>query len=270
VDIVPLRVSLSGHRTFADLVTACGEEMAAALANPAAALEDIVGGLGVPRDPSRHPLVQTLFNVFNFASPRLELAGLTVVPQTAGLPGSPFDLTAYLLESDGDYTVELVYNPDLFDDSRMEALLAAYLSVLVSPDEPSVTPWLLEGVAQPSIPAQRARGKREQASTATEECVRAIWMELLGHSDFGVTDNFFDVGGSSMMMVPLQSRVAAVLHREVTVVELFSLPTVRALAASVDQSSNPGQEDGIDRALARARARATAGRRRDVTGGQDT
>jgi hypothetical protein len=73
-----------------------------------------------------------------------------------------------------------------------------------------------------------------------------------------------------MLMVPLQSRVAAVLHREVTVVELFSLPTVRALAASVDRSSNAGQQDGIDRAVARARTRATAGRRRDVTAGEDT
>ncbi|MGE5828015.1 MAG: AMP-binding protein, partial [Micromonosporaceae bacterium] len=87
-------------------------------------------GLGVERDLSRNPLVQVLFNMYNFAQPRLALPGVVAEPVPAGLPGSLFDLTLYLAENvRRGWDLQVVYNPDLYDTQRIDALLAGYLTL---------------------------------------------------------------------------------------------------------------------------------------------
>ena len=51
--------------------------------------------------PARAPLVQVLFNVYNFPQPRLELPGLRTERLEPGPAGSPFDLTLYVVDRDG-------------------------------------------------------------------------------------------------------------------------------------------------------------------------
>src|SRR4029078_4477617 len=103
----------------------------------------IVQAVRADRDPSRPPLVQVLFNVFNFAEPRLTLPGLRTSAVPVAAPGSPFDLTVYLAERDGTFAVELLYNPDLFDGARMRELLADFVALLgalvAEPEAPMAT-----------------------------------------------------------------------------------------------------------------------------------
>jgi amino acid adenylation domain-containing protein len=81
-----------------------------------------------------------LFNMYNFAAPHLELDGCVAEPLEAGLPGSLFDLTMYVSESRGGFTLKVVHNPDLFSAERVGALLDSYRAVLASlvhtPDDP--------------------------------------------------------------------------------------------------------------------------------------
>ncbi|MFD2767147.1 amino acid adenylation domain-containing protein [Micromonospora eburnea] len=130
VDIVPVRLRTDSAATFADHVRACRQELLDVLAHPNAPLERIVQALAVPRDTTRSPLVQVLFNVFNFAEPALDLPGLTTQRVPAGLPGSPFDLTVYLVERGDVLALDAVYNPDLFAAERIAALLDGYLELL--------------------------------------------------------------------------------------------------------------------------------------------
>src|SRR5262249_30703920 len=115
VDILPLRLRAEEGRSFAAHVLAARDELLGALAHPEAPLERIVQALRLGRTPSRSPLVQVLFNVYNFAEPRLDLSGLDSRPFPTGLPGAAFDLTVYLVERDGAFALDAVYDPDLFD-----------------------------------------------------------------------------------------------------------------------------------------------------------
>ncbi len=58
-----------------------------------------------------------------------------------------------------------------------------------------------------------------------------IWREFLGTIQVGPNDNFFDLGGNSMMLSRVNNRLKERLNREITMVELFQFPTVSALAA---------------------------------------
>jgi hypothetical protein len=63
-----------------------------------------------------------------------------------------------------------------------------------------------------------------------ERSLADAWQAVLGVPRVGVADNFFELGGTSLMVVRVQQRLAAVLPRKVTVAELFQYPTIAGLA----------------------------------------
>jgi polyketide synthase PksJ len=66
-----------------------------------------------------------------------------------------------------------------------------------------------------------------------EQRIAAIWADLLGRKDFGTGDNFFDLGGHSILLVRLHSRLTSELGAKVRLVDLFANPTVVRMAALV-------------------------------------
>ncbi|HEU4537768.1 MAG TPA: beta-ketoacyl synthase N-terminal-like domain-containing protein, partial [Polyangiaceae bacterium] len=75
-----------------------------------------------------------------------------------------------------------------------------------------------------------ARAAHAPPASDLEKSIAAIWAEVLGAPSVGLDDNFFDLGGHSLLMARVQNRVREALGREVRIVSLFQHPTVRALA----------------------------------------
>ncbi|MCW3816657.1 non-ribosomal peptide synthetase [Micromonospora sp. DR5-3] len=272
IDTVPVRVR-SGGASFAELVDRCAAELHEVTTHPGAPLERIVEALGVGRDTSRAPLVQVLFNVLNFVPPRLALAGLAVEPVPVPKPGSPFDITVYVVERAGRAGVEVVHNPDLFDGDRIDALLADLAALVgalaADPDAPADR--VAAELPRPAVrvaalgamtvaaaePARAPLPAGPDALTETEELIAGIWREVLGKDRVGVAENFFDIGGHSMALAAVHARLTEATGRSLTMLDLFRHPTVRALAASLD-----GAVDRPELARAALRAAARRGRAR--------
>lgn len=270
VDIVPLRLRIEEGRSFAAHVLAARDELLQALAHPEATLERIVQALGLGRDPSRSPLVQVVFNVYNFAEPRLELPGLDSRPIPAGVAGSAFDLTVYLVERDGRLALDAVYDADLYDAWRVDALLAAgagLLGELVgSPARPAgaasleAATGLRAGLSDgDALPAASRRGRADAPATPAELTVAEVWREVLGVAEVGAGDNFFEIGGTSLALAAVQARLGERVGRQLRLVDLFRHPNVRGLAAHLDGSAS---DDVLDRAAERVAARRERLRRR--------
>ncbi|HYG63901.1 MAG TPA: amino acid adenylation domain-containing protein, partial [Thermoanaerobaculia bacterium] len=66
--------------------------------------------------------------------------------------------------------------------------------------------------------------------TELERAIARVWQELLRVDRVGLGDNFFDLGGHSLLLVQAQGRLSEALGREVAVVDLFRFPTVQSLA----------------------------------------
>jgi amino acid adenylation domain-containing protein len=64
----------------------------------------------------------------------------------------------------------------------------------------------------------------------------AIWRDLLGKKHIGVDDNFFDLGGHSLLIVALQQRIAEEFSQQIPIAELFHSPTVRQQAELAQRS----------------------------------
>jgi amino acid adenylation domain-containing protein len=111
-----------------------------------------------------------------------------------------------------------------------------------------------------------------------EAALAEIWAEVLGRARVGVKENFFDLGGHSLLLVEVQARLRQTLDRKVPVVDLFRFPTVAALAehlgAEVEGAGGPqaGAEGRRQRGRGRAALRrALAGQSGGTThNGDDT
>jgi natural product biosynthesis luciferase-like monooxygenase protein len=72
--------------------------------------------------------------------------------------------------------------------------------------------------------------------TVLEKTIAEVWRELLGVEAAGLHDNFFDLGGNSLLVVQAQARLGEALGRNLPVVKLFQYPTIHALAGFLDKS----------------------------------
>jgi amino acid adenylation domain-containing protein len=281
IDTVPVRLRADAE-SFAGTVRTGADELRAATAHPGAPLQRIVDALGLRRDTSRAPLVQVLFNVLNFTEPRLRLSGVDAAPVDVPKPGSPFDLTVYVVERDGRFAFDTVYNPDLFDADRVVALLTDLAELVgalaAAPDAPpaAVAPHLPRARVRdaapgamtvtapdlPDLPAPDPGG----AVTATEQLVAGIWREVLGRASVGLTDNFFDIGGHSMAMAAVHGQLTAATGRQIRMLDLFRYPNIRALAAHLDGSAGKPELAGAAMRAAARRNRARRNPPRRVSG----
>jgi mycobactin peptide synthetase MbtE len=84
-------------------------------------------------------------------------------------------------------------------------------------------------------PAVSTGGRTEPARTDTERALAAVFADLLSTSDVGRFDDFFALGGDSILSVQLASRARAV-GLAVNPRMVFENPTVNQLAAAVDHA----------------------------------
>jgi amino acid adenylation domain-containing protein len=106
---------------------------------------------------------------------------------------------------------------------------------------------------------------RREARTEVERKLVQVWREVLELEQVGVEDNFFDLGGHSLLILQLQGRLKVVLERQVTMVEIFTHPTISALAEhlSKDQKGTEKVRGVAERAQ---KQRAEFKRQREAAG----
>jgi amino acid adenylation domain-containing protein len=93
------------------------------------------------------------------------------------------------------------------------------------------------GALPPPALASVLADEDEQVSTLSpvEEALSAIWRDVLGVQRVGLHDDFFDLGGHSVLVTQITSRVRNVFEVELSMRHLFSAPTVSALAKVIEQ-----------------------------------
>ena len=87
--------------------------------------------------------------------------------------------------------------------------------------------------------------------TLCEKELAQVWAEILTLDRIGIHDNFFDLGGHSLMATRVVSRVIKTFQVEVPLQALFAAPTVAEMAAVITehQAKKLGEQD-LDRILA--------------------
>ncbi|MEG4855931.1 amino acid adenylation domain-containing protein [Microcoleus sp. K1-B6] len=74
-----------------------------------------------------------------------------------------------------------------------------------------------------------------EPQTPTEEKIAEIWTAILGLEKVGINQNFFDLGGHSLMATQLISRVRSCFGVELAMCDFFAAPTIRNLAELIEE-----------------------------------
>jgi sugar O-acyltransferase (sialic acid O-acetyltransferase NeuD family) len=97
--------------------------------------------------------------------------------------------------------------------------------------EPGVVPDAPMSIAPDPFAARPATGPDREPDGAVAELVARIWADALSVEQVRLDDNFFDLGGTSLLAVQVRGRLQDELHRAIAPTDVFRFPTVRRLAA---------------------------------------
>jgi aryl carrier-like protein len=67
-----------------------------------------------------------------------------------------------------------------------------------------------------------------------------IWKEVLKSDQFSLDDNFFDIGGHSLLMVQVHERLQRALHRAFPLITLLQHPTIRSITTFLEGAGQSG------------------------------
>jgi amino acid adenylation domain-containing protein len=95
-----------------------------------------------------------------------------------------------------------------------------------------------------------------QPRSDLEQTIAAIWQAALGLAKVGVHDNFFDLGGHSLLLARVHNQLQETLQTSLPMMELFRFPTISALAAYL--SGEEGQRPSLEKSYTQAQKQRDA------------
>ena len=260
VNTLVLRTDVSGDPTLAELVERVRDADLAAYAHQDLPFDLLVEHLNPPRSLASHPFFQVMLTLEGGgqAEAPIPLGPLAGRIEAAGLDTAKFDLSVSCLElyeadnSPRGVEVWLQYATDLFDEEtallltdvyvRVMRALAADAGTLVS-QAAELTEQEADGlaarrvrVAEAAVPGSAVTVGARGASSPRAEILAGLFAEVLGLPSVAAGDNFFDLGGHSLLGVRLVNRVRAVLGAEIGIKDLFIAPTAAGLDRRITET----------------------------------
>ncbi len=187
------------------------------------------------RDLAKTPLYQILFVLENAEEQDIRMSGIDATLEILSSGTSKCDLTFIAEEHSGKLHLRCEYNTDLYKpDTIRQWLLLFDESVricLTHPDDlilqeeirPDTTPKKTNITANsPSVSTDSSRN----ASPEVECRLKAIWKEVLNIESIDVHDNFFAIGGYSLLAIRLIHRMNQEFPVKLSVKSIFEYPTI--------------------------------------------
>ena len=130
INALALRTDLSGNPSFLELLKRVREVCLDAYTHQDLPFERVVEEINPQRDLSRNPLFQVMFNMADVSERGLALKVCKVTRLSSADPSAKFDIVLHAPEVDGRIQLDIVYNADLFSESRTTNLLDQFIYLL--------------------------------------------------------------------------------------------------------------------------------------------
>jgi amino acid adenylation domain-containing protein len=248
-----MRVGVDPNASFGELLDRV-RELALEAYRHHIPFERLLEELPLRRSLNRTPIFQIIFALQNASTGTHELKGLEIEQLGTDDWSVRFDLEVHALERNGRLDIVWIYNLDLFDRRRIEQMARHFEQLLAAaaqdPEKPvrhldvlsaSEIQQLKTREATETVQVERRALQQPPAGnlyvaprTPLEQTVACVWQEVLGLEQVGLDDNFFDLGGHSLLVAHVRFNLREKLQKEIALVDLFSYPTVRLLAEKLE------------------------------------
>ncbi|MEH1805762.1 type I polyketide synthase [Nostoc sp.] len=197
-----------------DLVQRCGENLAAIVVEqePLEIFNELVYQKEDNGSHSESPL-NTYYNSILHSSLE-QLVKLLPLPQASA--SAAFSIKSRLEQNNQKSEISLQRKPDIFQPEKLSALHS-----------------------RPDLPNSYLAPRNE-----IEQKIANIWEELLGIKSVGIHDNFFKLGGDSLIAVQVLSRIRNIFSIRLSVANLFESPTIAEIAPKLEKQIDPDTSFG--------------------------
>lgn len=251
VNLLLLQTDLSGNPTFKEVLQQVRQTVTGALAHQDLPVQRLVSQL----KGQKISVSRVMFALQNTPQHPFTLSGMSVVPWDVEGETTDFDLFLSVVDKNDSLVACLKYNSGLFEFKFIQTLLEHFRQVLdqvIDCPEKSLSSLLdLDQEEQNRFRQQRqARQRYPQMNQGGVETVDipqneierqlvGIWETLLGVRP-RLEDNFFDLGGQSLVVVQLLSEIEANFGKKIPLNTLLQSATVKQLS-KVIQASDTSQ-----------------------------
>ncbi|MEA5510548.1 condensation domain-containing protein [Crocosphaera sp. UHCC 0190] len=241
VNLIIYRSNLSGNPSFREFLGQVRHQSAQAYAHQDLPIQLLVSRLNL----INVPLSQIMFALQNVVLQNPKLRDLTIT-SLEEQRGTDFDLFLSMEEDKGELSAVLKYNVDLFEETTITQMLQHYQTVLeniVAEPEQPISQLLPLTDAQ----KQQFQEKRDRQQDSTESQSQAsanfvkpqdqlelqltqIWEGIFNTHSLSVTDNFFALGGKSLLAIRLLNQIEEKFGKKLPLNTLVEFPTIEKLA----------------------------------------
>ncbi|WLQ32271.1 amino acid adenylation domain-containing protein [Streptomyces castrisilvae] len=234
INQVALRADLSGDPAFGDVVGRVRQRCADAFARSDVPFDRVVREVRPERVAGANPLFQVAFELAGAPWSGETETGLRLREHPVPVTVSKFDLTV-AFRPDGDHLLgEVEYDMALFDEQRVRGLADDLVQVL---DAAAADPAKPVGALLPeAAPTPTPYGGDDPAGEPAhaEPLVADAYRAVLPETAFGPDDDFFALGGHSVLALRVVSRLRKALDLDIPLDLIFQYPTVRTLAGQLE------------------------------------
>ncbi|HSU54720.1 MAG TPA: MupA/Atu3671 family FMN-dependent luciferase-like monooxygenase, partial [Candidatus Dormibacteraeota bacterium] len=261
MNTLPLRIDLSGDPAFSELLHRVRRMALEAYAHQDLPFEKLVAQIQPVRDLGYSPIFQAMFILQNTPMPSDQAGALRFAAVDTDAGSAKLDLTLNLEENSDGCVGWLEYATDLFEPATAKRIVADFQTLLqdivarpgakLSILAPAVAPQRPASTQAESLSMPPARGTSlavkpllpetlspsagsRRPQTIVQKELERIWSEVLGVPTVSLEDNLFDLGGHSLLITRIISRIRKRFEVEVPIHAFFETPTLGEIAGLVE------------------------------------
>ncbi len=241
VNTLVLRLRIEPGLTCRQLVTAVGRAARDAFAAPDVPMEAVMRLPGMRRPPGQGQIFQAFFAYQD--SRHVDARWGTLQHHAIGVhqTAATEDLLLSLRADADGLGGALIGNADLFDATRIEGwlrdLLANVDRICQHPDAPidaaASARSAKAGIDGATAVAAAPHSAAPAIDDPTQQVLASVWSELLGNEQITPQDNFFDLGGHSLLVMQAINRMRKLTGKKVAA-RCYMLENLAQIAARYD------------------------------------
>jgi FkbH-like protein len=237
-NIVVLRTDLSGNPSFKEALARSRQVATEAFENQDLPFQKVAE---LP-NLARTPLTRSMFAMQGDRDRQPSMSGLVVSAQDVRKETADFDLSLFVEPKEETLATIFEYKTDLFSDEAIDTMLKNFQKLLenaiANPNLPlNSFPPLAESILESDTEASLAvalADRTKAVSTAPRDelelKLKKIWEKVLDIKSIDIRDDFFALGGHSMLALRLFAEIEKTLGKKLPLASLFQAPTIEKLA----------------------------------------